>query len=204
MGRRIPFFFAAVLFLSLVATPVRSQEKSDGRSTAPPGGTGNAGGQRAPDSRYLGRLLIGDDAPDFELPASDGTLFHLRTLDRLESVALLFIQRPEQGIAAYADVGDSLRQHGVRVVFVCAERAVNMTRGWPNLWVLYDRRGEVARRYGAFDVVTGNTVPALFLLDTTRHVRFLAAGSLPSPTNLMAISEELKFGIWNESAKGFD
>jgi alkyl hydroperoxide reductase subunit AhpC len=161
-----------------------AQEKtntpSPGRST----GSSDAGGQRMPDSRYLGRLIVGDDAPDFDLPAADGTRFRLHSVHGLEQVAVLFVQRPDRGLASYADVGDSLRQSGIRVVFVCAERATGMPSPGSNLWVLYDHRGEVAQRFGAYNPVTGATVPALFLLDERARVRFLAVGYMPEPAEL--------------------
>jgi alkyl hydroperoxide reductase subunit AhpC len=127
---------------------------------------------------------LSDDGPDFELPTNQGTIFRLRSVRGLEAVALLFLQRCDRDLSAYASVGDSLRQRGVRVIFLCAERDTRSPRAWNNFWVLYDRRGEVARRYGALDVITGNTVPAVFVLDRRGRVRYLAAGSLPSESDL--------------------
>jgi peroxiredoxin len=172
-----------------MAGPAPAQEKAN--NTPSPGrasGSSDAGGQRMPDSRYLGRLLVGDDAPDFELPAADGTRFRLHSVHGLESVAVLFVQRPGPGLASYASVGDSLRQNGVRVVFVCAERATGMPSPGSNLWVLYDHRGEVAQRFGAYNLVTGATLPAVFLLDEKARVRFLAVGYLPEPAELSQLA----------------
>jgi len=132
-------------------------------------------------------LLLGDDGPEFELPAGDGTQVRLRSVRGLEAVALLFLQRPDRDFETYARIGNALRQRGVRVLFVCAERDPKRSRAWNNLWVLYDRRGEVARRYGALDVITGNTVPAVFVLDRAGRVRYLAAGSLPSAEDLQEL-----------------
>jgi alkyl hydroperoxide reductase subunit AhpC len=176
--------FVVLFFLLATAGPAPAQEKSHNPSPGRAGGSSDSGGQRLPDSRYLGRLLLGDDAPDFELPADDGTRFHLHSIHGLESVAVLFVQRPDRDLSKYAHVGDSLRQNGVRVLFVCAERAAGVPAPWPNLWVLYDHRGEVAQRFGAFDLVTGTTVPALFLLDDRGRVRFLAVGYMPGPADL--------------------
>ena len=182
--RRLQVTLLVLFFLSVTAGPVPAQEKSNNPSPGRATGSSDAGGQRTPDSRYLGRLLVGDDAPDFDLPADDGTRFRLHSIHGLESVAVLFVQRPGRDLASYAQVGDSLRQSGVRVLFVCAERAVGMPSPWPNLWVLYDHRGEVAQRFGAYDVVTGATLPALFLLDPMGRVRFLAVGYMPEPADL--------------------
>src|SRR5215470_7744351 len=182
--RRLQVTLFTVLFLCLTAGPAPAQEERSKNPSPRSSGSSDSGGQRMPDSRYLGRLLIGDDAPDFDLPSADGMRFRLHSVHGLEKVAVLFVQRPDRSIATYAQIGDSLRQEGIRVVFVCAERANGMAAPWPNLWVLYDHRGETAQRYGAYDVVTGATVPALFLLDTTGHVRFLAVGYMPEPSDL--------------------
>jgi AhpC/TSA family protein len=178
-------------FLSFTAGPAPAQEKSNNPSPGRATGSSEAAGQRTPDSRYLGRLLVGDDAPDFDLPADDGTRFRLHSIRGLESVAVLFVQRPGHDLASYAHVGDSLRQSGVRVLFVCAERAVGVPAPWPNLWVLYDHRGEVAQRFGAYNVVTGATLPALFLLDEKGHVRFLAVGYMPEPADLNVLANRV-------------
>ena len=171
--RRLQVTLLAFLVCFFCTVPGRApaQEKSNNPSPGRASGSSESGGQRMPDSRYLGRLLIGDDAPDFDLPSADGMRFRLHSVHGLEKVAVLFVQRPSADLASYANVGDSLRQNGIRVVFVCAERAVGVPAPWPNLWVLYDHRGEVAQRFGAYNVVTGATVPALFLLDTTGHVQ---------------------------------
>lgn len=182
--RRRHWIALACALACLGAVGVQAQEKEEGtRPTAPSGG-GTGPAQRAPGSRYLGRLLLGDDGPEFELPAGDGTQMRLRSVRGLEAVTLLFLQRPDRDLAPYAQVGDALRQRGVRVLFVCAERDLKNPRAFNNLWVLYDRRGEVARRYGALDVVTGDIVPAVFVLDRKGRVRYLAAGIMPSAEDL--------------------
>src|SRR5262249_55826517 len=124
--RRLPISLFALLLLCAVAGRAPAQEKSSSQSSPRASGSSDAGGQRLPDSRYLGRLLIGDDAPDFELPSSDGTRFRLHSIHGLEAVAVVFVQRPDRDLASYASVGDSLRQDGIRVLFVCAERTSNV------------------------------------------------------------------------------
>lgn len=186
--RRLQVTLLVALFLSAAAGPAPAQEKSNNPSPGRATGSSESGGQRMPDSRYLGRLLVGDDAPDFDLPADDGTRFRLRSVRGLESVAVLFVQRPDRDLASYAHVGDSLRQNGIRVLFVCAERAAGVPVSWLNLWVLYDHRGEVAQRFGAYNVVTGATVPALFLLDPKGRVRFLAVGYMPDAADLNVLA----------------
>lgn len=190
--RRLQVTLLALFALFLFnADPAPAQEEKSKNPSPRSSGSSDSGGQRLPDSRYLGRLLIGDDAPDFELPAADGTRFRLHSIHGLESVAVVFVQRLDRDLASYASVGDSLRQNGVRVMFVCAERSAAAPAPWPNLWVLYDHRGEVAQRFGAYDVVTGATVPALFLLDPMGRVRFLAVGYKPEPEDLNVLANRV-------------
>jgi len=162
-----------------------AQGKGTSPQPRPPGtGTEQSNQERATNLRYMGRLLIGDAGPDFELPAADGPAIHLRSLRGLESVVLIFLQRAWMPLAEYADLGDTVRQHGVRIVFVCAERLPASRVGRPNLWVLHDRRGDVARTYGAFDLVSGDTVPAVYLLDRFGKLRYYEVGLMPGPRDL--------------------
>ena len=194
--RRLHLVVLSLLLLCAAAGRATAQEKTNATpSPRTTSGGGTDGGQRL-GSRYLGRLLIGDDAPDFELPAADGTRFRLHSVHGLEKVAVLFSQRPDINFAPYAAIGDSLRQEGIRVVFVCAERTMRAPPDYANLWVLYDHKGETAQRYGAYDVVTGATVPALFLLDDTGHVRFLAVGYMPEPSDLSELASNVLLKGW--------
>lgn len=182
--RRRHWIAVACALACLGAAGVQAQEKDEGTRPSAPSGGSSGPAQRAPGSRYFGRLLLGDDAPEFNLPAGDGTQVRLRAVRGLEAVTLLFLQRPDRDLKPYAQIGDALRQRGVRVMIVCAERDLKNPRAWDNLWLLYDRRGEVARRYGALDVITGDIVPAVFVLDRKGRVRYLAAGSMPSAEDL--------------------
>jgi AhpC/TSA family protein len=194
--RRLHLVVISFLFLCAAAGLAGAQEKSDATPAPRASSTGGSDGGQRLGSRYLGRLLIGDDAPDFELPAADGTHFRLHSVHGLEKVAVIFAQRPDVNFAPYAAIGDSLRQNGIRVVFVCAERAMGAAPSYANLWVLYDHKGETAQRFGAYDVVTGSTVPALFLLDDTGHVRFLAVGYLPEPSDLSELATSVLLKGW--------
>src|SRR5262249_53317310 len=95
--RRLQVTLFTLLFLCLIAGPAPAQEEKSKTPSAGRGsGSSDSGGQRMPDSRYLGRLLIGDDAPDFDLPSADGIRFRLHSVHGLEKVAVLFVQRPDR------------------------------------------------------------------------------------------------------------
>lgn len=173
--------FLALLTAATVVAGGRSlaQEREGGSK---PGATPQqSSSERAPGVRFIGRLLIGDRGPDFNLLASDGSPLKLRQLRDLEAVALVFLQKADPSLDAYATIGDSLRAMGVRLVFVCQQRLPRGHPGWPAMWVLHDRKGEIARRYGAYDLVSGDTIPAMFVIDRHGYVRYIAAGVLPRP-----------------------
>jgi peroxiredoxin len=145
--------------------------------------------ERAPGIRYSGRLMIGDAAQPFELTASDGTTFRLQSLRDRQSATLVFLQKAEGYLEGYAPVGDSLAAQGVRLVFVSQQRPIQPLRhAWKGMVIVHDRQGDVARSYGAVDLVSGDTVPSLYLLDRSGKVRYYAVGRLPTPSELLAIS----------------
>jgi hypothetical protein len=144
---------------------------------------------QAPGVRYSGHLMIGDPGQTFELTASDGSTFRLQSLRDKQGAALVFLQKGEGYLEGYSDVGDSLASQGVRLVFVCQQRPVKpLRRTWAGMVIVQDRQGDVARSYGAADVISHDTVPSLYLLDKKGKVRYYAVGRLPAPSELLAIS----------------
>ena len=144
---------------------------------------------QAPGVRFSGRLMIGDSGQTFELTASDGSTFRLQSLRDKLGAALVFLQKGEGYLEGYAGVGDSLAAQSVRLVFVCQQRPVKALRhAWKGMVIVHDRQGDVARSYGAVDVISTDTVPSLYLLDKKGKVRYYAVGRLPAPSELLAIS----------------
>jgi peroxiredoxin len=177
----------APLFLALfaaLASPAAAQDK------LPPSQPGSdATGEsnpRASGIRITGYLLYGDRAPDFTLPALDGGTIHLREFRDRAPVALLFLEKPEAAVATYRQVADSLRADNTWLLIVSHQRLPRTAPPGAGRLVLYDRLGEVARMYGAMDVVTEDLVPSLFLIDESGRVRYIAIGALPSPDALLA------------------
>jgi hypothetical protein len=182
---------AGLLGLLLVA-PGLAQAPGAPKSppTPPPRGPEpEATTERAPGIRFSGRLMIGDAAQPFELIASDGSTFRLQSLRDRESATLVFLQKAEGYLEGYAPVGDSLAAQKVRLVFVAQQRPSKPLRhAWRGMVIVHDRQGDVARSYGAVDVISGDTVPSLYLLDAKGKVRYYAVGRLPTPSELLAIS----------------
>jgi peroxiredoxin len=145
--------------------------------------------ERAAGIRYSGSLMIGDTGQAFELTASDGSLFRLQSLRGKQGATLVFLQKAEGYLEGYSDIGDSLVAQNVRLVFVCQQRPIKPLRhAWKGMAIVHDRQGDVARSYGAVDLVSGDTVPSLYLLDNQGKVRYYAVGRLPTPSEILAIS----------------
>jgi peroxiredoxin len=132
--------------------------------------------------------MIGDDGPDFSLTGADGALFHLHSLKGRQASAVLFLQRAERYLEAYASVGDSLGAQNIRLIFICQQRLPKLEKGWSGIVIAHDRQGDVARLYGALNLISGDTVPAVYLLDAAGKLRYYAVGRLPSPAELQAIT----------------
>jgi peroxiredoxin len=182
----------AGLLAALPAAPALAQAPGPPKTPQPPPPTSpqpEPSTAQAPGVRYSGRLMIGDAGQPFELSASDGTTFRLQSLRDKQAATLVFLQRAEGYLEGYSDVGDSLAGQGVRLVFLSQQRPIqSLRRAWKGMVIVQDRQGDVARSYGALDVISGDTVPSLYLLDRKGKVRYYAVGRLPSPSELLAIS----------------
>jgi peroxiredoxin len=185
-GRRLLGAALAAGLISLATSPALAQKRPP---PPPPGGTQpQTGTERAPGVRFSGRLMIGDPGPEFALIAADGRTFALRSLRDHEAAAVVFLQRANMFLAGYAAIGDSLSAQGIRLIFVCQQTLPKEHKGWHGIEIVHDRQGEVARQYGAFDLISEDTVPAVYLLDAKGKVRYFAVGRLPNPGELQAIS----------------
>jgi alkyl hydroperoxide reductase subunit AhpC len=174
--------------IGLAAAPATAQKEAPTNPLPSPGtGTPSNPSGSITGERYHGRLLVGDEGPDFYLPALEGPGFSLKSVRGIEAVALLFQQRVIGPLDEFAAIGEALRQRGVRVIFVIAEKEVQGMKPWQDMWVLYDRRGDVARTYGACDLISGDTVPSVYLLDRYGKLRFFAVGHMPKPKELQEL-----------------
>jgi peroxiredoxin len=129
-------------------------------------------------------LAPGETAPDFELPATDGTLhslgdgeapatvvywtcnhcpYALAWQDRLHAVAGDYADR---GVRTFAINSNDAQRHPADSPEAMAERVA--AEGWAHPF-LFDESQEVARAWGA------EKTPHVFVLDADRKVRFQGA-----------------------------
>lgn len=126
---------------------------------------------------------VGTEAPDFELPDSDGGKTRLSDLRGRKNVLLVFYPRAFSPICESefctlrdknADLGgDDTEVIGVSVDSVWALRAWKEKEGYPNKFVAdFWPHGAVAKSYGAFLEERGIAVRATFLIDKRGVVRW--------------------------------
>ncbi len=183
---------AAGLLAPALGAGQESEEKVPPKSPVPPADGGGVP-QRAFSERGVGiifgaRVAIGDPGPDFTLTATDGSTFRLRTIKNQGAAALVFLQRADPYLAGYAPTTDTLKEQGIHLVFLSQQRPPREPRGWPGITLVHDERGDVARLYGVRELLSGDTVPAVYLLDAQQKVRYFAIGRLPSPGELQAVA----------------
>ena len=175
---------AALLLSACLAAPVAAQTpEPKTQPIAPPPSSGMAPILTPhPGMVILGQISVGQPAPDFELDGSRGVPVKLSTL-RGRWVLLLFADRKES-IEAFNAAERTLRQHGIRLVGVCNEKAHSVEtyaarNGIPYL-LLADVTGEVSAMYGLWDRVHTSTLPGFALIDRKGVVQIALLGrSLP-------------------------
>jgi peroxiredoxin len=172
-------WIALFLFVCLGATDYAvGQEKvppSTGPSTA-----GSTEGTSTGLTKSPGRPLLGDRGPDFKLKAyGTGDEFHLKELRGKASVVLVFVHRREGTLESYDALGKELEAQDVQMAFICRQGATDKKLEETSTPVLCDRWGDVAKSYGALNLVSRDIVPSIVILDRDGFVRFYIAGYMP-------------------------
>ncbi len=138
---RIALLFLGVLAACGGATPPPPAVTT---TTLPPAVAGGAG------------LREGAEAPDFELPADDGTTFRLSSLRGAKPIVLYFYPKDEtpgctKQACAYRDASDSYAARGIAIYGVSvddtASHAAFRAHHRLNFPLLSDAGGEVAKKF---------------------------------------------------------
>jgi len=193
-SHRVRAFLLVAGLALILPVPVRAQNPD---KTAPPSGRnpadprpGRTKSQTVPSSG-LGRLLVGDVAPDVRLNDHAGRMYHLATERRTKPWLLVFVRQPD-ALVDVASAADGLTELGLGAAIIApfGRDRVLARVATPKLPVLFDRASQTARIYGVYDPVTGNPRPGAFLVDRRGRIVWLVSGGLPSGTELVRMTRE--------------
>lgn len=130
-------------------------------------------------------LTIGDMAPAFELPATDGATYSLASFTDMPALCVIFSANHCPYVGSWEDrmiaIGREYRARGVAFALISSNDATRIPqdsfeqmrnraeeRGYPFPY-LYDEDQSVARRYGA------TRTPEVFLFDANRTLVYHGA-----------------------------
>jgi len=189
---------ALVLAFCLVALPAFAQtDPRAPRPTSPPDEVVPRGNGPTQTERVVGRVQVGEKAPDFELDAAGGSRFRLKQT-RGQWLALFFTDRREDlpRLEGYAHSLDSLK---FRTVVVCNEH-VHVLTAWkgtrtPMVTAVADDRGEISAIYGLWDAEHGAIRPGLFLLDPQGIVKLALLGQQVGAPSLPGLVQTATSGL---------
>jgi peroxiredoxin len=144
----------------------------------------------APTGSY-GRFLVGDSAPDIDLHDQDERRFHLSDARRERPWLIVFARQPED-LREVERAREDVQSLGVGLVAIAPFRRARLMPMIPNprVRLLTDGPSWTARIYGAYDPVTSNPRPAVFLVDRAGHILWLMSGGIPTSTDLARLSRE--------------
>jgi peroxiredoxin len=192
--------FALALAFTLMAVTANAQtDPRTNTGSQPPVPTSPRSGGLGLTRRAVAQVLVGERAPDFELPTATGAPFRQRDA-RGRWVALFFTDRREElpRIAGLAHTLDSL---DVRTLAVCPEK-VQALHAWSDtektkapMLVLADERGDISALYGLWDTPRSATRQGLLLLDPQGVVRVALLGQKVSAPSLPGLVQSAMEGL---------
>jgi peroxiredoxin len=132
--------------------------------------------------RLVGRVWVGESAPDFDLTSSSGRDITLSSL-RGDWLLIRFADHREE-FAEYALAKNELDLMGVRLLAICSDKPQTLRsfiqRTSLPFEILSDASGEVSAIYGFYEPVTRSTSTGLVLVDRGGIVRFALQGGAPA------------------------
>lgn len=184
---------AGLVSLLLLPSPAGAQSKTSPRPV-PPSSAGQSGTTQGPLLPESGHVRLGDDAPNFKLLDTAGrpTSFHEWRGHR--GAVLMFADRTQDFPDGFPVMVENLRKIDVRTVGVCRSSGAipaSVSETGSSAVILRDRWGDLAGQYGVTDVLSGDAVPAVVILDPRGRVRYVSAGAIPD----LAIVEGIVNGV---------
>jgi peroxiredoxin len=189
--RILPAAGVALALAVLAPAPARAQTPDKIPPVVTPPTTSSAQPSKGTPVPRIGRMLVGDAAPDVKLNDHEGRLFHLATARRDRAWLLVFLRKPENIVDPEAAAG-GLAALGLGAV-VIAPFGADRVQAWaakPRLPLLFDRASFTARTYGLYDPLTSNPRPGAYLVDQKGRIVWLMSGALPSGPELVRLAKE--------------
>src|SRR5687767_7256482 len=192
MTRRVwPLIVITLLALAGSPSIAPAQDPDKGVPIKPgPSQRSSEAGQARTTTR-IGRLLVGDAAPDIDLRDHDGDRFQLSKARREKPWILVFARFPED-VTEVELAESAFRTLGIGVVIVAPFGGQKVEAVLPGhkVRLLTDRASRTAQIYGLFDVVTRNPRPGAFLVDRDGRIVLIVSGGIPAGAELVRMSKE--------------
>jgi peroxiredoxin len=182
----------STLLLCAVTAPAFAQDPgktppTEGSPSIQTGGDANG----PPGQSTVGRMLVGDSAPDVDMNDQYGKRFHLSDARKEKPWLLVFAPRPQDAVTAEGAL-PGLDELGTGLIVIAPFPHNRVTRLVPNARArfLVDRSSRVARVYGVFDAVTTSARSGVFLVDKRGRVLLTMSGGMPSNVELVRLTKE--------------
>jgi peroxiredoxin len=188
-----------VLIAALLAPATLRAQSSEPKSTTTTVAPRPTGEARSPagELRISNRVLVGEDAPDFELSDANGRPFRLSQM-RGRRVLLNFADRRVM-LSPFTGVAESLRTLGVTLVGVCHDSPQSLRtlaeRDGVSYAMLSDPTGEISAIYGAYDYLGSAIVPGFVLVGPRGKVRMVFLGESLPPAELLELTRYTLNGL---------
>ena len=192
--KRLALALALVLVAGIATAQSDPKSNTGNRPVAP---TPARGGGIGVTERIAGRVVVGERAPDFELPSGSGEPFRLKQA-RGHWVALFFTDRRDD-LDRLSDMATTLDSLGFTTYVACHEKE-QVVVGWTvravtHLMPLADEHGEIAMTYGLWDVDHAAIRPGMFLLDPQGIVKVALLGQRAGAPSLRGLVQSAVDGL---------
>jgi len=188
----------AVVMLLALAGATRAHGQSKSREPVTPPATPQSPVSSAPqESRILGQVFVGEQAPGFELDGSQGRPVRLAHLKGYW-ILLVFADR-RTDFTPLKEIEPDLRRLGVKPYGICVDKAhvlkSHVQREQLPVILLSDVTGEISQLYGLYDTRMRQVRPGFVLIDRQGVVRMALLGQRLPFDEMLALVKSSVTGI---------